>query len=52
MLKKFLAVAALVGAVLTAGASTASAAGQACYDAQVHVNGEQVVAEASCLELP
>ncbi|MFP5309441.1 MAG: hypothetical protein ACLGIR_07680 [Actinomycetes bacterium] len=45
----------LTAAALAALATTAlpaSAAGQACYDVQVVVNGSAVVSEAGCQQLP
>ena len=52
-MKKIIAVVGIaVAGLIGLSTGTASAAGQICHDVSVVVNGESVVADASCTALP
>ena len=51
-MKKLLVVAGFVAALLFGATSSASAAGQLCYDVQVNAQGSSVVSQTGCQDLP
>jgi NADPH-dependent curcumin reductase CurA len=51
-MKKLLIALSVAAGALLVGAAPAGAAGSICYDLQANVNGDQVVAESGCQELP
>lgn len=51
-MKKLLIALSVAAGALFVGASPSGAAGSFCYDLQVDVNGDAVIAETGCQELP
>lgn len=51
-LRSIISTAAIATAAIAATALPASAAGSICYDLQAELNGDVLVSEAGCEELP